>query len=528
MYHKTVLYPRGYLKRFYLLAFITGLLTTCIDSEVFAQSGSTIYEIMMSGDYRYGEGYGADREDARRNAKQEFIQKIEVFISSEVEVTETERGNQYSSLYVGSVRTVSRMQLRGLQFFDEERRNGSWRSIAYMSNTDFENTIESDRRRLYSNIRQAMQNDSLKNYNRSAWLYYDILQSTYAVPVPLYTDQELHGATIEIRQFARDKLYHWLNGIELRLSNVRNNSSGENVEIYFHLNATYQHMPAEYIEISLNQPGYGWHAVENGRAEIFYDLKPEKVSEPIHFRVRFAFPSSEYDDLRSIVERTLPPRNRSLDVNFRNIINPDFDINQLSENRFQFVPKPGMLTVTDLEWDFGDGTQSNNPNPVHRYASDSADKVVTLTFNRSPDLKISKPLQSIDRTPQSGISDRSADRNQLADEPGYFLPIHHRNVIDRISRLDSFSKLRDYLTFLKSNNSIVDWSGRRQEISLTEQNRGYMVIINPETEQIHAVMSPVTNGHRFNLLSESTERLSAFQWEDHFRGMGVIWFRFSR
>lgn len=315
-----------------------------------SQSRVTEREIKLSGNYRYGEGFSMDLDIARANARQQLLQSIQVLISTETEVIEEERGVGIISEFRSSVRAQSRLQLEGLHFHEDQRRDGSWWVIAYISNDDFERTIENIRRRMFLKLENAVYFERTGNYNRAIALYYEIFAEAPGLPIQLFTDAEEHGAALEMQQFAREKILEWLNGIDIEVKRVRDLSAARSVELYIDLNLRYKNQPVEYLSVRLNRPGYGLQNVLNGNVELFYDLNPESLLEDITIRLELNPPPMVMipEDSRIIAERNRPVRNRIIRVDFSDLIKPDFEIKVLADNHFQFIPQPGILSVTSV------------------------------------------------------------------------------------------------------------------------------------------------------------------------------------
>jgi len=515
--------------RLLLPAIMVGIISICFNQDVSAQSGITEYEIKMTGNYMYGESFADSLETARNDAVKNLIQGIRVSVSTDTELNERETGSDYFSDYRSNIRMQSEMELEGLRYFEDPRGNGTWRVIAYISNEDFESMRQSISREMFLKLENAMYFENSGNYNRAIELYYEIFVETPNLPIRLFTNRVEHGRELELQQFARDKLIEWLNGVDLSVVSVSDGSSRDDIELYINLNVTHNGELAENLGIRLNRTDHGWNPVQHGRATVFYDLRPENLQESVSFSVGFAFPESNRNGGRSmIVDRSITPRNRTVDVDFSSIINLDFDFEKLSENRYQFTPKPGLLSVSNVEWKFGDGNQTTVTNPRHTFSPGSSTREVTLTFNRSPDLAVTKIIDPSGQVSESRIAEREAGTGEQASEHEYYMPVHHRHVIERIPRISDRNSLRRYLDYQRAYRDIAAWSNITPGVSQTELNQSYMIIINPETEQVQAIISPVTDGSRFNLISEPRERLSAADWEENFRGMEGKWFRFSR
>jgi len=489
---------------------------------VSAQSRITEREIKLSGNYKYGEGFSMDLEVSRTNARQQLLQGIQVLISTETELIEEERGAGVISDYRSNVRIQSRMQLEGLRFHEDQRRDGSWWVIAYISNEDFERTIENIRRRMFLKLENAVYFERTGNYNRAIALYYEIFAEAPGLPIQLFSDADEHGAALELQQFAREKILEWLNGIDIELVRVRDRSVTNSVELYIDLNLRYKGQPVEYLNVRLNRPGYGLQAVLNGNVELFYDLNPESLLEDITIRLELNPPPLVMipEDSRSIAERNRPVRNRTIRVDFSDLINPDFVIEELADNHFQFIPRPGILSVTSVEWNFGDGNRSTELQPRHTFLNMRQARHVTLRFNQSPELEVTKTIEP------SGNLIRVVNpklTRPIELEAGYYVPFHQREYIQRISGMKSYRALQSYLLRLVDSNVLASWGAQRN----VRPEHSYIILTDPDTEHVHVILSPVRSFLRFDVLRDDVMSYDSNEWVESFRGYRPVYIQFQ-
>ena len=504
-----------------LFLFLCAFFVIFCSEKVIAQSQITAKEIKVSGKYKFGDGFAGELDVARDNAKRNLVLGISAYISTETELIEQESGSNYISDYRSNVTVESEMNIEGLRYHEEKRRDGTWRVIAYVSNEDFENMIENIRRRMFLKLENALHYENINNYNRAIALFYEIFAETPSLPVKLFTDSEKHGAELELQQYARERLVQWLDAIEINVEGVRDGSGGDNVELYIDLSFYYRGQPVEYLNVNLNRPGYGAIRVENGKAELFYDLPPEEKLEDVNIRLEVNPPQLMIsDEMRNKANNLSPKRNKSILVDFTDVIKLDFEIDSLGENQYLFIPMPINLSVTNVDWNFGDGSRSTDLQPTHTYVNMRHPRRVTLRFNRSPELEVTKTIKSsgdILRVENPRYAIRARPLNK-----GYFVPFHQREYIKRLAGMKNYEALQSYIDRLRDGNIITNFGAR----TAVRAENCYILITNPDTELVEAVLSPVRSNARYDIISDQFLRFDKDRWVESFRGYRPIYVEF--
>lgn len=504
-----------------LFLFISAFLVMFCVEKVIAQSQITAKEIKVSGKYKFGDGFASELDVARDNAKRNLVLGISAYISTETELIEQESGSNYISDYRSNVTVESEMNIEGLRYHEEKRRDGTWRVIAYVSNEDFENMIENIRRRMFLKLENALHYENINNYNRAIALFYEIFAETPSLPVKLFTDSEKHGAELELQQYARERLVQWLDAIEINVEGVRDGSGGDNVELYIDLSFYYRGQAVEYLNVNLNRPGYGAISVENGEAELFSMIPPEKKLEDVNIRLEINPPQLMIsDEMRNKASNISPKRNKSILVDFTDVIKLDFEIDSLGENQYLFIPMTN-LSVTNVDWNFGDGSRSTDAQPTHTYINMRHPRRVTLRFNGSQELEVTKTIRSSGNILRVE-NPRDAIRAQPLNRAGYFVPFQHREYIERIAGMKNLAALVSYVYRLMDSDIIVN-AGTEENVRV---DHCYIIITNPETELVEAVLSPVRSNARYDIMSEQFLRFDKDRWVESFRGYRPLYVEF--
>jgi hypothetical protein len=469
--------------------------------------------VKLSGNYHWGEGFSEDRESAISNAKKDLIERLIVRIDSETNFSERDTNDDYQIQLETTTNTMSRMELRGLNYLPaEQRRDGSWEAIAFISIADFNETMALEEQRLLSVLTLAMNDEAEDRLDAAIPQYMEILASTFYSPVPFYA--VIDGDSLELRSFLTGKMRNWVNTLDIEVTNARSLSTAQNSEFYFDLGFEFNQMKTSHLEIQLNKSGYASHPIRNGRTSVFYDLPPESILQSYTFTISPIVPNTIDDEKTAILEGMLPIREVTLDIDFSELIDIDFKVTEGEDNTFTFEPEIKNLSVFSLEWDFGDGETSTETSPTYQYASDFESSIVSLILNSSADLIEKKEIGEISTTP-----DPEPEPEPVIDE--FQVPTRIQTYIENTIRLTDAQSLTRYLNQLAQRRIIQ--LGRQSDVS--NPALSYLAIVNPENRRVEAVLSPIQNGNRYNLITNqavSEDNLSVV-----FRGKGSVWFQFN-
>jgi len=468
--------------------------------------------IKLSGNYLWGEGFGEDRQTAVNNAKRDLIERLQVRIESEANFTERDTNDDYSVELETTTNTLSRMELRGLNYMPaKERRDGSWETIAYITKDDFNTTMDLESDRLLSALKIAIIDENDGRLDVAITQYMELWASTFYSPVPFYTNADDHGIESELRSFLSNKIRNWVNTLAIDVDRVRSLSTAQNSEFYFDLLFSYNEMATSNLEIALNKSGYVAHPIRNGRTSIFYDLAPEERIRSFNFTLSPVIPNSIDQEKAAILDGVLPIREITLDIDFSDVIDINFNIIEESENTFTFVPILKNLSVYSLEWDFGDGETSKETTPTHDFGADFTGSLISLIINSSGDLLEQKQIGEIEKI----------DNTDNIDELGFVIPPNITSYVENTIRLKDGNSLTKYLNNLSERNILM--VGRQSDIN--NPTLSYLAIINPQDNLVIAILSPVESGMRYNLITNET--ISNSELRMKFRGLGSVWFQFK-
>ena len=375
--HKTM---KNYLLAVLLLIPVTG----------FSQLNE-LDEILRSGNYHWGEGYAETREESVRSARVDLIEKLVVVIDSEVRSEVEETDEIFRSEFASRTRSLSRMQLRGLNYKNLERRDGTWRTIAYISKEDYQNTLDIERNKLTSLLNQAVQSERISGLLQAVPMYAELWVERQFYPIPFYTSAEAHGEETELESFMRSRFREWMDNIQVKVLNVEVYGDSDLHETNIALELTYNGMPVNHLMVGYDRSGYGLMEVVDGVVNVFIDLLPDapEVTYRLVFQPKYRGSDTE---LQVIAELTLPQVRRRITANVLSQIDLDFSVTRIGTGGYQFNPDIRNLAVSELRWDFGDGRSSTQSAPRHVFADTDKSHIVTLTANRNNQLVTRREL----------------------------------------------------------------------------------------------------------------------------------------
>lgn len=348
-------------------------------------------EILRSGNYHWGEGYAETREESVRSARVDLIEKLVVVIDSEVRSEVEETDEVFRSEFASRTRSLSRMQLRGLNYKNLEWRDGTWRTIAYISKEDYQNTLDIERNKLTSLLNQAVQSERMSGLLQAVPMYAELWVERQFYPIPFYTSAEAHGEETELESFMRSRFRDWMDNIQMNVLNVEVYSDSDLHETNIALELTYNGMPVNHLMVGYDRSGYGLMEVIDGVVNVFIDLLPDAPEATYRLILQPKYRGSD-PELQVIAELTLPQVRRRITANVLSQIELDFTVTRIGTGGFQFNPDIRNLAVSELRWDFGDGRSSTQSAPRHMFAEADKAHVVTLTANRNNQLVTRKEL----------------------------------------------------------------------------------------------------------------------------------------
>lgn len=496
-------------------------------------SDSIAMEVKLSDNYYWGEGFSEDRQQAVEFARQNLSQKIIVRITSTQNVREEEVDGVSSNEFLSEIESNSRIELRGLMTETNRRGDGSWQALAYITKEKFEENMRDTAEKLLSDLNRALRLEENGRFQRAITIYSEIYLSTFYYPAPIYIDEEILGSRRQLRSFVRTKIIDWLEAIEVRQVNVRDRSVGNQVELYIDLQVSYLNQPVNNLLISLNRPGYGMHDVRRGETSVYYDRPLEEPRLDLQFRLKPNPAAISDSDLAKNLGELLPEYTLTATIDFSDVITLDIGVNRVTQNRFRFSPILENVSVFDIEWHIDGEPISQVSMLDHTFTSLTEPRQITLRLNRNPQFYVTKEI-----SPRGDVETVSIFRQEsekiIRSEEGVvteevqsrrktdFVSNQHTALLNEIMAKTAVSELTSYMTNLQQRRLLR--FGNSTDVTNTAQS--YIAIVNPQTNEIVAFLSPELEDERYNLTQEKVLKSDDIQTE--FSGYGPIWFQFSR
>jgi hypothetical protein len=534
-------------------------------------------EIKLSGNFHWGEGIALEKSAAEELARQNLINRIVVMVTSEMSSVEQEIGTEYSSDFRSRTRATSRLQLRGLQYRSEQRRDRSWQIVAYIHKDTFNESLKIDEGVILSKLSEADALHESRQSQRAMPLYKEVYLSTFYHPVPLYTDEKNSGSRVLVRNYAQSQLLDWMRQLDIRVAEVRSRSTDQNTELYVDLEVKDGQMSVDQLVIRVNRTGYGSHRVTSGAVSVYLDQAPDNRMQQLEIELRINPSVISDEGLQELAVDVGPSFTRMVNVDYTPVIRLDMRASALRGNQVNITPIISNLSVFSLEWQLPDGTTSRDP--ILSYYRNTAlpNHVVTLVVNNSKELTTQREVtedgqlrnvltetsqtaiagrtptrtESTSRpevltTPGSRTNDRPGDRNSgltttpsratdttpsgtrsASNGPGA-APISsadvvasHTQFIQHIIRIRNAEQLAAHLTQLQSRDVVM--FGQRSNV--TNPDLSYIAIIDQRSREVLTIVTPVNAGKRRNLYTN--ESFDAGDVAAQFRGHGAIWFQFK-
>ncbi len=510
------------MSKFTAMRFFLTLFIVFSWGQALAQGQPSVLDIKTSGQYHWGDGFATDRQQAIDLARQDLVQKMVVTITAEQNLQLVDDGSNSTSTFELRSKSLSRMQLRGLDYIVNERRDKSFQVTAFVTKSEFDQSINDMRTRILTQMSQMFASQQRGNLSSAISQAFEILVQTYFIPVPIVAD------SVEVQSYLRNQLDAWLRDAEVTIPSVANRSAPGHTELTLEASVRFGPESANDLLLQLNRPGYGEHPVRGGRADVFMDVEPEQPMQPIELKLMPVIPASLDAEMKDLALEIRPSRIVTVPVDFKKVISLDFSATKLLGAGYRFTAQFANLSVFDLQWDFGNGESSTQASPRMEIPNIGPNgQPVTLTVNRSPELTVRKVL----------MADGTFRTTPVARAEPVILPVANpvpntimaldrvsfsqRNHLDPLIRTRNAVAFTDQLERLRQQNVLR--YGRSTDVGPIDQS--YVAIVDPSDRSVRVILTPVMNGIRYEL--SSNEAVAPEMMRERYQGMGSIWFSFQ-
>ena len=506
-----------FFKNTFTLLFSVVFILIGLSSSGIAQSN--IQQIKLSGSYYFGDGYSSDRQESIDLARRDLTEKIVVSVASDSRLEIEEDDVSITSIAQMRIRSMSRLQLRGLNYITEKRRDQSYHTVAYIRKAQFYESLDIEKQTLFTKLDFALQSERTGNYQQAISTYIELLARSVFFPQAVLTQVERHGVHMEMQHFARNRINTFLNELDIRFVRADDRGTQQSPELYLIFQVTHRGTPVNGLWMGIVGDGFAEHIVFNGNVEVYYDQMIDRNRINIPFRIS-PRPGNDLDeDLVPIAMRSTPSLTRPIEVSMMDVIKPDIRVEELSGGRYRFHPMfSSAFSVSEVRWEFSDGTVSTEVSPVHRF-SDTTSPVVTMTLNRMNDLRVRKVIGST-ITETRITSPEVSTPAPRPTQTGYRAPASHQTHLNQMLRFHSADELLAYLHRLRDSRQVR--FGRSSDV---RPELSYIAIVENSTNRVHTILSPVDQRLRFNLKTNASYAENEVQ--PRYSGYRVVWFQFN-
>lgn len=466
-------------------------------------------EVKLSGQYYWGEGYGESRDIALENSRKELIEKVVVLIQSTSELNESERDQNYSSTFISSINTSSRLEVNNLDNLPPiQRRNGTWKAVSYLNKIDFEQTLNEKEKSLKLRLSQLEKYDK-SDFNSAYEQYLSLYLETFYFPKTIFIDAE--NDSVILRDYLYGKIQNWISNLDIKDVKVRSLSNELNTENYYDLTFDHNNGSVENLSISLQNNSNVIHQITNSFVSVFSYENPVSMIETINFVIKPLLPNSFTQSEIDFLESNLPYRLYGLPVNFSDIIDLNFEIDRINNQYYEFIPTVNNLNVYDLKWFLNGNEFSNKLKPTLKVddLNNSLSNRITLQVNNDNNLEISKY-----------VNGNSTLENNLN---GFLLNLNARQkeIVKSLVTINDAEQLIIELNNLSKEYQIL--FGRKS--NMLDPLNSFIAIVDPNNKEVYKYLSPSHNAKR--MIINDKDEIKNSDLADIYKGFGSVWFQFK-
>lgn len=482
-------------------------------------------EIKRSGNYYWGEGVSKDRSEAISLARNELIGRIVTLVVSEETYDVSEDDDDFNTYFRSATRTISRMEIRGLDHHVTERRDGSYSALAWLHKEDYRRTLDVERDRHISQVKDIQRIAGRDGFNFVMQEIYHAFLTTYYFPEPLYLPDGDESET-NARSLYRRKIDRWADNVRITSGAPSGGlMPGNVIEISVPFRFKFENRPANTLRAGFDRTGYGTRRTVDGRTELYLERLPDRPveSHTIIFRPAVDQGRNGAREWNALASDVGPFYRRSVEIDFTPVIQVDFSVRSIGSDAYRFSSRIENLSISDITWDFGDGTFTDEKNPAHKFDDSAYPVQITLTLNNNEDLSVVKELESNgslttirafgDEHEEIAVTEPSPDHAFSWSD----LDLHpeEKKILREMSELNDAGRLhRDLQTIANRMNMRF---GNRQTVG--SESESFVVIVDPESHTIVGFLSPEHQGIRTDI--KTGERV--INMEETYRGYGSIW-----
>lgn len=481
--------------------------------------------IMTSDSYKWAVGEGATAAEAKENAKKELLNSIITNVISSVSLNEAEsldkESSEYQSLFNSYTRSYSRLQLKNLKVIELDNEEGSSRALAYILVSDYLSSIEDTKINIREMVRLAETKESSDGIISAFYGYYLAYLNTFYSPEPVeYFSQATGDSISSVRVLLESKLRGFLSAVKV-LPGAPKITPGLEEQIEIPVSVFYKNVPVSKLALKIDVTDSPKRTVRNGKTELILYSQPSSKKQKLRLLISPAF--EEESELKELHQQFALTEKSEMTVDFSNVVKADFSFKAESNTVYAFTSEVKNLSISRIEWDFGDGEGSQDMNPKHLYKSGGVFNV-TLQLNSDPTLKITRQVKVAGKEspqpakPEPPVTEAKQPEEKISITPE---PVKTgvisktaETLTEAILRVTQFREVKDILDSYKAKGLLS--FGKKKDFVSPENC--FIIIFDPVTGEMKALLEPAAGARRDLMTGSAVSNIT-----NAYKGMTSIW-----
>lgn len=449
-------------------------------------------DIKLSGEYFFGEGIRDSIHLAKGDAREDLLYKISAIITTETSSVTAEQDEEITSYYKQTTKLYSSLKLKGIRYFEKVMEDERVKVLAYISKKDYDKSIDEIISDIGEQLKLAERIENEYGLNSAVELYYQAYLKSYYCPESIPYKSTLHNEEYRsVRPLLESKIRTFLTNIELSALEPQYDELYPD-QIMIPVNALYDSTGINNVEIRLDLPGNPVRLIEDGEVFMFIYFRPTRTIND--FRTILSIEFNDDPELEQIHKNFGIIEKERIQIDFSKIMKIDFTIEKMREGFLKFTPDLGCVSIAKINWDFGDGLQSDELNPIHLYKNPGKYKVI-LSLNNDDNLVAQKAINSEGEILEEldSLTVGSPAENVPDELNNAIVAYLHREIKDNKDK-----SIIESLKSLKLSGNLM--YGRKSHF----KNPGncYILVISTDGKEVFGFLTPA-NPDRLDLLTNT-------------------------
>jgi len=436
----------------------------------------------------------------RQTALSRLILQIQSTVSVKISDSQTEQDGKAYNEMRQQVAMSSTVKLRNVRYVSYTKKKRQY-MLAYLNKAEYRNWLSEESQRLVALMKEAEEREAYVGFEALIPDYLNLYAQSLLVPqaISWYSDMTEKDVP-DMTRMLYNRLQNYLKEIQVKSTVQKANPQVPDLfPVQFEL--TNHGSPVNHLKLLFDNPDNAYKPVVDGKAELYCDgyTSGNKIKKAMTLGYLINMPQIPPDIQALLFEN---PVNYSFyhELDFSQLVRVGFTTAQ-TDATVRLVPVIENISVNQIEWQFGDGTISNELRPVHEYGKNGEYEIrmiINQKFSKSQKVKVNLPY--LKKKEEKSISEIS--QGKASDI------------------LLSFTQANDAVKWLikaKADSKLI--FGKKESFQKTEQC--YIIVFHPDSKEIIAVISPETEGRQDLKTQQSIEHLDEF-----IKNKGSIWVQF--